>query len=88
MERHKCKDGIDKYKEYLFKDISNEDIAQAIEEGHKEAQETWYVRTAKKTQVFQNLVTAVKQMMMMMMTMTTVMMRILRHTVRWVLLRK
>ena len=55
VERHKCKDGIDKYKEYSFKDISNEDIAQAIEEGHKEAQETaeklGMSELLKKTQV-------------------------------------
>ena len=34
MERHKCKDGINKFKDYTLKGISNEDIVQAIEKGH------------------------------------------------------
>ena len=37
VERHKCKHGIQNYKEYSLKEISNHDIIQAIERGHKQA---------------------------------------------------
>lgn len=40
MERHKSKHGMQKHQEYPLKDISDSDIIQAIERGHKQALET------------------------------------------------
>jgi len=40
MERHKSKHGMQKYQEYPLQGISDGDIIQAIEKGHRQALET------------------------------------------------